>query len=178
MPETFLILLAGGIMLAAAVSDPRQVTLNWLRLAGILALSMGGLGAFFFVRREEVKQATQWTAMGLTLGAVMGQLAFVQVASCGVQRSLAAVAFVGAVAAGVMLFPPISAGPHEIWRLPSAVAACAGVAAVPGLALMDMLLGHAYLTASRMTMAPFRRLNLALAAALGARAVCGIVAVV
>jgi uncharacterized membrane protein YgdD (TMEM256/DUF423 family) len=28
-----------------------------------------------------------------------------------------------------------------------------------GLALMDMLLGHAYLTASKMTITPFRRLN-------------------
>jgi hypothetical protein len=32
-----------------------------------------------------------------------------------------------------------------------------------GVVLMDMLLGHAYLTASKMTIAPFRRLNVALA---------------
>src|SRR3954447_20155555 len=89
MPDTFLILLAGGIMLAAAVSDPRQVTLNWLRLAGVLALSVGGLGAFFFVRRDEVKLPTQWAAVAVTLAAVLGQLAFVQVASRGVQRALA-----------------------------------------------------------------------------------------
>jgi hypothetical protein len=178
MPETFLILLAGGIMLAAAVSDPRQVTLNWLRLAGILALSMGGLGAFFFVRREEPKLPEQWAAVAVTLGAVLGQLAFVQVASRGVQRSLAAVAFIGALAAGVVLYPGYGAGWHEPWHITSAVAACAGVSAVTGLALMDMLLGHAYLTASKMTMAPFRRLNLALAGALGLRAACGIAAVV
>jgi uncharacterized membrane protein YgdD (TMEM256/DUF423 family) len=65
---------------------------------------------------------------------------------------------------------------------PQAVAlqtiACAGVAALPGLALMDMLLGHAYLTAARMTVAPFRRLNLALAGALALRIVVGIAAVV
>ena len=35
MPESFFILLAGGIMLAAAASDPHEVTLNWLR--GLLA---------------------------------------------------------------------------------------------------------------------------------------------
>jgi hypothetical protein len=178
MPESFLILLAGGIMLAAAMSDPREVTLNWLRLAGILALSMGGLSAFFFVRRDEVKLPAQWAAMAVTLAAVLGQLAFVQVASRGVQRGLAAIAFVGAVAAGVMLQPGQSAGRREIWLVASAVAACAGVSAVTGLALMDMLLGHAYLTASKMTIAPFKRLNLALAGALGLRAACGIAAVV
>jgi hypothetical protein len=37
-----------------------------------------------------------------------------------------------------------------------------------------MLLGHAYLTASRMTMAPFRRLNLALATALARRVVVSV----
>jgi hypothetical protein len=54
---------------------------------------------------------------------------------------------------------------------------CAGVAAMTGLALMDMLLGHAYLTASKMTIAPFRRLNLALAGALVLRAATAVGAV-
>ena len=51
MPETFLILLTGGVMLAAAISDPHQVTLHWLRLCGIIALSL----AFFrdMLRRAE-----------------------------------------------------------------------------------------------------------------------------
>ena len=52
MPETFLILLAGGIMLAAAVSRASQVTLNWLRLCGILALAMSGVGLFFYFSRH------------------------------------------------------------------------------------------------------------------------------
>jgi uncharacterized membrane protein YgdD (TMEM256/DUF423 family) len=177
MPDSFLILLAGGIMLAAAVSDPRAVTLNWLRLAGILALSMAGLAAFFFVRRDEPKLPGQWVAIGLTLAAVLGQLAFVQVASRGIQRALAAVAFLGAAAAGVVLFPRYGVERQELWRRASAAAACAGVASATGLALMDMLLGHAYLTAAKMTIAPFRRLNLALAAALGFRAACGFAAV-
>lgn len=43
-----------------------------------------------------------------------------------------------------------------------------------GLVLMDMLLGHAYLTAARMTIAPFRRLNIALAAAVAARVLLSI----
>jgi hypothetical protein len=50
-------------------------------------------------------------------------------------------------------------------------AALAGIASTSGIALMDMLLGHAYLTASQMTMAPFRRLNLCLGVLLVLRAV-------
>jgi hypothetical protein len=51
---------------------------------------------------------------------------------------------------------------------------CAGVAAMCGIALMDMLLGHAYLTAARMTMAPFRRLNGALEITLILRAISAV----
>src|SRR6267142_2091212 len=40
MTETFLVLLAGGVMLAAFISDPREVTVNWLRLAGIISLAV------------------------------------------------------------------------------------------------------------------------------------------
>ena len=47
MTEAFLVLLAGGVMLAAFISDPREVTVNWLRLAGIVALAMSGLAIVF-----------------------------------------------------------------------------------------------------------------------------------
>ena len=43
------------------------------------------------------------------------------------------------------------------------IVALAGIAAMTGLVLMDMLLGHAYLTASKMTLRPFARLNASLA---------------
>ena len=49
MTETFLILLAAGVMLAAAVSDPKQVTLQWLRLCGIIALALVALAVFAVV---------------------------------------------------------------------------------------------------------------------------------
>ena len=51
MLETFLVLLAGGIMLAVVISDPREVTLNWLRLAGIIALVMAMIALFWNVKR-------------------------------------------------------------------------------------------------------------------------------
>src|SRR2546423_1128201 len=101
MPETFLILLAGGVMLAAAVSDPRAVTLHWLRLGGILALCMGGLGAFFYVQRgpaPDVPALYRRVQVGLvvaTIVCVLGQLAFVQVERRGAQRGLAGGGVVG-----------------------------------------------------------------------------------
>ena len=187
MPETFLILLAGGVMLAAAVSDPRAVTLHWLRLAGIIALSLGALAVFFLVRREPIDalplfyRRMQGGLFAAALAAVAGQLGFVQVAWRRTQRGLAAAAFVLAVLAGANVLHGLMTPTGVAVRFPPKAlsvglqaAACAGVSAVTGLALMDMLLGHAYLTASRMTMAPFRRLNLALAAALGIRAVMAV----
>jgi hypothetical protein len=177
MPETFLILLAAGVMLAAVVSDPNEVTLHWLRLAGIIALCVGALAVFFHAQRGPAEalpafdRRTQTVLLAATLAAVMGQLAFVQVARRRTQRPLAAAGFVLGVAAGVAVLhgqmTPAGAAarfPPPALSVTLQASSCAGIAAMCGLALMDMLLGHAYLTAAKMTIAPFRRLNLALAA--------------
>jgi hypothetical protein len=175
VPETFLILLAGGVMLAAALPRPREVSVQWLRLAGILALAFAGLAIFFLVRRAEVRAIVLWTFAAAGV-AMLAQLAFVQVLALSTQRICAALAFAIAVgAASVVTVDATAAKPQAVAM---AALACAGVGSTCGLALMDMLLGHAYLTAARMTIAPFRRLNLALAMALGARLVLTIVAVV
>jgi hypothetical protein len=190
MSETFLILLAGGVMLAAALSDPQQVTLHWLRLGGIIALSVGGLAAFFYFQRGAVAELPafyrrmQTGLVAATLVAVLGQLAFVQVAWRRTQRMLAAGAFVLAVLAGVNILHGLMTPSGVAVRFapkPLAIAlqtfSCAGGAAMTGLALMDMLLGHAYLTASKITIAPFRRLNLALAVVLVLRAATAVAGV-
>jgi hypothetical protein len=153
MAETFLILLAGGIMLAAAISNPHAVILRWLRLAGILALSMAGLAGFFVARQD----ARELVVLVPPIGLILAQLAFVQMAWRRTQRILAALAFACAIAAAVMLL--YHSGRPGYALLPIA---CALIAATSGLALMDMLLGHAYLNAADMTMSPFLRLNRAL----------------
>ena len=186
MPETFLILLSGGVLLAAAVEHPRHVTLHWLRLAGILALAFAGLAIFFVLRREPSGDATalyrriQSGMLVATVVLILAQLAFVQTLFLRVQRACAASAFVVAVLVGAGLIHELV--PRGRIAKPQAVAlqtlACAGVGATTGLALMDMLLGHAYLTAAKMTIAPFRRLNLALAMVLVLRVLTGVVAIV
>src|SRR4051812_30025535 len=107
MSETFLILLAGGVMLAAAVPNPAEVTLEWLRLAGIIALCMFALGVFFYVKREPVAdvpgliQRVQVGLLTSTAAALLAQLAFAQVGRRGAQRGAAALAFVFAVLGAV-----------------------------------------------------------------------------
>src|SRR5437588_5981205 len=135
MAETFFILLAGGIMLASAIPDPREVTLLWLRLAGIIALSLTALSLFFFWRREEGgRDSLQFALYGGTIAAILGQLAFVQVAWRKLQRVFAVLAYATAVATGLLIVPrpPLGSPGGNLWI----TLALAGVAAMTGLALM------------------------------------------
>jgi hypothetical protein len=166
MPETFLILLAGGVMLAAALSDPRQVSQTWMRLCGRIALALTALAFFSWVRREETVHAGQIASWVIITAMFAGPLAFVQKeARLQVERFSAAIAFVVAVWAGMAILP------RDVSLRPTTPLALGGVAAMTGLVLMDMLLGHAYLTASQMTQRPFARLNFALAIVLLLRAI-------
>jgi hypothetical protein len=162
MVETFLILLAGGVMLAAVVSDPKQVTLDWLRLCGIIALAVGGMSLFFLLRRSDPAPRIAVVSTISALAAVLAQLAFVQVDWRRTQRLFSLVAFTGAIVAGVTTLR-VAESPDGWRAILFPTASAIGIAGMTGLALMDMLLGHAYLTASKMTIHPFRRLNLVLA---------------
>src|SRR3954451_14111065 len=85
MPETFLILLCGGVMLASAIPRPRDVTLQWLRLCGIIAMTMLGLSCFFWTRRgvlDRVELALYVTVLLM----ILIQLALVQTARPVVAR--------------------------------------------------------------------------------------------
>src|SRR5688572_4896824 len=153
MPETFLIFLSAGIMLAAAISDPQQVTLLWLRLCGIIALAVGGLSLYFLLTRDAgdtstpvffQRMQTGQTILALVL--ILGQLAFVQVAWRRTQRFLAGVAFVVGVLAGVGMLHDmmVTRGTHLNYP-PKALGIALqtltglGIASMGGLALMDML---------------------------------------
>jgi hypothetical protein len=169
MPESFLILLAAGVMVACAVSDPHAVILRWLRLGGIIALSMSALAIFFVARRDVLApRAFIWPA--ITAAMILGQLAFVQVARRQAQRIFCFSAGIAGVVAGVVLLRSVL-DPRAAGASPALLAiGCTLTAAAAGLALMDMLLGHAYLNAAEMTMAPFVQLNLALGSTLALRA--------
>ena len=53
MVGVLLVMIVGGIGLAQAVSDPRQVTLRWLRLGGIIALCLLAVAWLVVVRAEQ-----------------------------------------------------------------------------------------------------------------------------
>jgi hypothetical protein len=171
MPETFLLLLCGGIMLASAIPKPRDVTLQWLRLCGIIAITMLALSAFFWTRRI-VHNPSERIYLAVECVLILLQLALVQTA-----RPVAA--RFAAILAALVSFPLAAQllGRPELVPYGAELVGCAGVAAMCGMVLMEMLLGHAYLTAAKMTIAPFRRMNLVFAGVLLLRmffALCGI----
>ena len=158
-------------MLAAAISDPRQVTLLWLRLCGIIALCFSVVCIIFVYRNAIPKSPTLWIIAGIALAGIMGQLGFVQVAKRGIQRFCALAAYLASVAVAAYIFPVAS----NYWL--TTLLSLASIGALLGLILMDWLLGHAYLTAADMTMRPFRRLNLAVAITLIVRTLLSTVGV-
>jgi hypothetical protein len=187
LTETFLILLAGGIMLAAAISDPKQVDLRWLRLCGVIALCLAGVGVYFTLLPKTWRDregVNRYIALGCL---ILLQMIFAQLGRQKAQRICAALAaLVGIEAGGALSYylvrhvSQVTGFSRIQWRLLDlqALLAAASIAATSGLSLMDMLLGHAYLTAAKMTIAPFRRLNIALAFALAFSAACSVAAVV
>ena len=178
MPEIFLILFAGGVLLAAAIPDPNQVTVQWLRLAGIIALCLCGLSGYFFFDQSAtpIRQAAFFAATAIL---ILIHLALSQLARLRAQRIVGFVVFAAAVATGgdALIYQFQANIPPGSWQLVLIYTTCAGSAAMTGLALMDMLLGHAYLTASAMSMSPFRRLNSALAIAAAARGLLSVAAI-
>lgn len=179
MLETFLILLAGGVMLAVAISNPREVTLQWLRLAGILALVFFGVGIAVFVRCESFRSLIERRELLIpclaSVAAVLLQLACAQTARRTSQRCAAAITVVATIALSAVILHELPGAENRSIAIEAIT--CTGVAMMCGIAFMDMLLGHAYLTAAQMTMSPFRRLNFSLEVTLVLRAICATVVV-
>jgi hypothetical protein len=151
MIATLLLMFVGGIGLTQAVSDPKQVTLRWLRLGGLVSVALLAAGGTMTVLTGTSLQAAFW----ITSFAVVAQLMLTQVGRGGAQRIAAAIVFLSTVPA----FEPV------------AIASNYAAAGLLGGFLMAMLLGHAYLTAGgEMTQQPLRRLVKLLAVLLLARA--------
>src|SRR4051794_23745451 len=103
MAEAFLVLLAAGVMLSAAVPAPAEVTLRWLRLAGIIALVMAGLSLFLWLQRGELRPADQGALYCAVLFLILAQLAMVQTGRGRVQRVFAVIAAVAGVVLAMRL---------------------------------------------------------------------------
>lgn len=160
-----MVMFVAGIALSQAMSDPRQVTLRWLRLGGLIEISLLTVAGVV------------WTVTGEAFGDDRGHAVVLKVCSVGLafaggcqlmlvqrgwrlaQRIAATVGFLtGAVLLGVFLLRYMP-GYGGVTGLLAGVASCAPASGLLGGMLMTMLLGHAYLTAGgEMTQDPFKRL--------------------
>lgn len=195
MIATLLLMLVGGIGLTQAASDPHQVTLRWLRLGGIIALSLMGVAAIVNTMTDAwpSQAVLQRTLFAATAAAAVVQIITVQLAQRKTQQLAAALTFSLATAAITLALlaqlndAAISAEQSSVVTLivprasPAYAAAAASLMAATsagllGGFLMTMLLGHAYLTAGdEMGQAPFRRLVILMGVLLAARLVIGVI---
>lgn len=189
MPETFLILVAGGVLLGAGICGPERVSPGWLRAVGGLAVSLCVLTVLLRLERDaaapvpEFYRRIQWALIVATALAAIGRLLAGAAPWGRLQRALAVLTFGCAVLAGSNLLHELMIANGQAVRLaPKALAvalqtlACGGVASVAGLALTRILppAGQSG-RAAAVEMAPaFRRLGRAWAAALVVRALLAI----
>ncbi len=168
-----LALLALGIAMSQAACAPRAVTLQWLRLGDLVALSLLGVGGAAMLIDPPDESARALYVIG-TLMAVtaFAHLMLVQSGWRNAQRLVVAVgcaAVVVAMCLGFVVAPlawmrPLAIDPAAreqavSWPLWFIGPALALTGWLTGGSLMTMLLGHAYLTSgSEMTQQPFLRL--------------------
>ncbi len=172
MVAALLLLLTGGIALTLAVSDPRAVTLSWLRLGGLNALALSAVAGVVLGLTHSTVLPLFWLAFAVLLVLLIAQLLLVQTARRVSQRVCCAASYLAAGAAVLALLisgavPGLAlpAGSFTTWPLATHLH-WAGITVTILLAsgilggfLMSMLLGHAYLTAgNEMTQRPFLRL--------------------
>ena len=173
MLSVVLLMLAGGIGLMQAVSDPRQVTGRWLWLGGIIATCLVAIAVTADLVRS--KDPLSGALVVVAVPFVVQALAAAR-ARAGLQRWASVIGYFAACATIVLLLwgswnawplAESAPGPLPMAMLVLTVALASGVG---GGLLMAMLLGHAYLTAGgTMTQAPFLRLVVVLGVLLALR---------
>lgn len=181
-----LILLSAGIALSQIACHPSSVTLRWLRLGDLIAISLLAVAMAVTYRADPATEVTPAIAFsvrstaGFLLVSLIVHLVFVQLGKRQVQRIwlCTAILLLALPTLFPLTLPPASS---ESARYLTGLCMTADPAAqswiarpasfvsafLLGGALMTMLLGHAYLTAGgEMTQAPFLRLTAVLFAAI------------
>lgn len=180
MVTVLLLMVVAGVALTQAVSDPRQVTLAWLRLGGVIALALLAVAGVMGRDGMGVRSA----GVVLTVLGVLTQLTATQLGLRRTQRWAAGVTFLAAGGtAGMALVElavqvRVSAGwvtPMSAWMRWAGLFTGHVQGGMLGGFIMTMLLGHAYLTSGQqMTQAPFRRLVLVMWVVVAARGVMAV----
>ncbi len=169
MTSVLLLLFVAGIGLTQAVSDPQAVTLRWLRLGGINAVTLLALGVVVRAMTVDHTPPTIWLGFALVAVPVVAQLMLVQLAKRTAQRIAAVLTYLLGCAVATYATMPEPAITSQTLLSGLTMLISAGLL---GGFLMTMLLGHAYLTSgNEMTQSPFERLVIVLVVLLGLRLV-------
>lgn len=159
MISVLLLLFVAGIALSQALSDPRAVTLRWLRLGGLIAVTFWALAVVVRAITAEQTTASHWVGLAIVAVPTVAQLMLTQIGKRTGQRLAAWATFLLASVVATHL-----TGRDALTA--DALLTCLTFAISGGILgglLMTMLLGHAYLTSgNEMTQAPFERLVRAL----------------
>ena len=102
MISVFLLMLVAGVGMAQAASNPRQVTLRWLRLGGLIAVALLAVTLVIQANGEKVDVVT-WVLLCTTLATFNTQLMTVQLGHHNTQRVAASFGLALAVALVVLL---------------------------------------------------------------------------
>lgn len=184
MISVILIMMAGGIGLAQVVSNPCAVTLRWLRLGGLVALSLLAVAVVlsYDTRSHASSRGMNWAL--ICVGPFVVQLMSAQQGWARTQRLFAGLGFALSVIVVWLVLNPSVQGPDPTsWVATvteqegnlSLIGIAMTIPVTTGLLggfLMTMLLGHAYLTAGgEMSQSPLHRLVWLLVLLLGIRVV-------
>lgn len=154
-----LLMFAAGVGIALSASDPKQVTLRWLRLGAIIAICFVAVASVLSWKSQFDTGSTAWRWQIVLAVPFFLQLIAIQLGHRHIQRVIGLFAVLAALVYVVELYNISSADfsvAVEVSQLAMALTLSSGLL---GGFLMAMLLGHAYLTAgSEMTQKPFMRL--------------------
>lgn len=193
MFEALFILIAGGVLLAAAIPKTEDVRPTWLRLAGVIAVVAAALGAALAAARDDLVQTppffrrNQAVLIGLTLLCALAHLVAARFRLPRIARAMGGIGFVIAVLAGSNLLHDAMltrgtavAFPPKLFAMVLQTVSSAGAGAVVGLALMTALFpafgirADSDTAAATPSAAAFERLYGALLVALALRALVAV----
>lgn len=172
MVVTFIYSVAGGMLTVLATGRTDQLSWRFLQIVGLLVLAPVALVSAWAFRQGGAVSVATWLGCGMGVAAMATALTAPLAARCGrLFRAVTAVGgLLGLAAAIASVFRLL--GPVEsvlVWWM-TGVAQILG-ALVLGSITAAWLLGHAYLTATGMTIAPLRHFSRLLNWAIAIRAV-------
>jgi len=176
MVLTFLTSLLAGMLLVLSTASFSQIAWRFLRLVGALALALACVVLFWRLWQPAAAASScpQWTVALLVLCALAaaGLVLFAPFAERHPRRVRGVTFLAGLAAFAALLTPTIA--PAAQLRAERALAALTAASQLLGTFLLGSitvawLLGHAYLTATKMTLAPLRHFSRMLSWAVAVR---------